>query len=232
MQDPIFLAPWMDTIQNNPSRVFTPTEVLSWVGAPLFAPVASWSYSNVNYILAGMVAESATGHHISQIIRDSILTPLHLDSTFYDVEEPEIGILAHRWYNNVDYNDTSRVGLNTAGGAAGSMFSNSIDMIKWYKALFTGQLLTPASYSELTTLVPTGGAYTYRLGIENQTYFGQNTYQHGGSTWGYKSRMIYDPCSGAAVCGLVNSWPAGMDGITLLLFRVVEKRDRKWGLCP
>ncbi len=221
VQDPIFLSPWMDTIMANPTRVFTPTEVLTWVGTPLFAPGVSWSYSNVNYILAGMVAESATGMHISQIIRDSILTPLNLDSTFYDVEEPEFGTIAHRWYNTIDYNDTSRVGLNTAGGSAGSLFSNSGDMIKWYHAIMNGQLLSPASFAELTTFVPTGGAYTYGLGLENQTWFGHNTYAHGGSTWGYKSRMVYDPCMGAVVCGLVNSWPSGMDGIAILLYRVL-----------
>ncbi len=221
VQDPIFLSPWMDTIQAHPARVFTPAEVLSWVGAPLFAPGTGWSYSNVNYILAGMVAESATGYHISQIIRDSILTPLNLDSTFYDVREAELGTLSHRWYNNVDFNDTSRVGLNTAGGCAGALFSNSGDMVKWYNAIMNGQLLSPASFAELTTTVPTGGAYSYGLGLENQTWFGHNTYGHGGSTWGYKSRMEYDPCMGAVVCGLVNSWPAGMDGLTLLLYRVL-----------
>ena len=86
VQDPIFLSPWKDTINNNSTRVFTPAEVLGWVGAPLFAPGTSWGYSNVNYILAGMVAQSASGFHISEIIRDSILTPLNLNSTFYDVE--------------------------------------------------------------------------------------------------------------------------------------------------
>ncbi|MCX6275995.1 MAG: serine hydrolase [Bacteroidetes bacterium] len=221
VQDPIFLSPWKDTIMNNPSRIFTPQEVLSWVGTPLFPAGTSWSYSNINYILAGMIAESATGFHISKLIRDSILTPLNLDSTFYDVEEQERGIIAHRWFNSIDYNDTSRVGLNTAGGCAGALFSNSGDMTKWYHALMTGQLLNQNSLDELTTFVPTGGAYTYGLGLENQVWWGHDTYAHGGSTWGYKSRMVYDPCMGAVVCGLVNSWPAGMDGVTLLLFSVI-----------
>ena len=150
VQDPIFLSPWKDTIMNNPSRNFTPQEVLSWVGTPLFPAGTSWSYSNINYILAGMIAENATGFHISKLIRDSILTPLNLDSTFYDVEEPERGILAHRWFNSFDYNDTSRVGLNTAGGCAGALFSNSGDMTRWYHTLMTGQLLSLIHISEPT----------------------------------------------------------------------------------
>ena len=46
-----------------------------------------WSYCNTNYLLAGMIAESATGQSYSQLLRDHILTPLQLDSTFLDVYE-------------------------------------------------------------------------------------------------------------------------------------------------
>ena len=42
ISDPIFLSPWMDTIMANPTRVFTPTEVLSWLGAPYFPKGISW----------------------------------------------------------------------------------------------------------------------------------------------------------------------------------------------
>lgn len=222
VQDPIFLSPWMDTIKAHPTRVFTPIEVLSWVGAPVFTAGTNWGYSNVNYILAGMVAKKATGLHISKIIRDSILTPLNIDSSFYDVEEASVGVIAHRWFNSIDYNDTSRVGLNSAGGAAGSLFSTSKNMAKWYNALFSGQIISPSSLAKLTTFVNTyGPPYTYGLGLEHQAWWGHTTYGHGGSTWGYKSRMVYDSCMGAAVCGLANSHPAGMDGITLLLHRVL-----------
>ncbi|MFH1121193.1 MAG: serine hydrolase [Bacteroidota bacterium] len=221
ISEPLSVSPWMDTIMNNPTRVFTPDEVLGWVGAPLFMPGTGWGYSNINYILAGMVAESATGIHISQIIRDSIMTPLNLYNTFYDVEEPEIDTVAHRWYNNVDYSDTSRVGLNTAGGCAGALFSSSADMVNWYNALMNGQILDSASFAELTDFIAGPASYTYGLGLENQSFFGHTTWGHGGSTWGYKSRMVYDPCMGITVCGLANSFPAGMDGITLLLFRVL-----------
>jgi len=222
VQDPIFMSPWMDTIMANPTRVFTPGEVLSWVGAPVFPVGTSWSYSNVNYILAGMVVQSATGKHISEIIRDSLLNPLNLNNTFYDVQEPATGTLSHRWFNTIDYHDTSRVGLNTAGGCAGALFSTSSDMVNWFHALMTGQVLSAASFAELTTFVNTfGPPYTYGLGLENQTWFGHTTFGHGGSTWGYKSRTVYDPCMDAAVCGLANSFPAGMDGITLILYRVL-----------
>ncbi|CAN5305121.1 hypothetical protein BH09BAC5_BH09BAC5_14220 [soil metagenome] len=223
IQDPIFLNPWMDTINANPTRVFTPNEVLGWVGAPVFPAGTSWGYSNMNYVIAGMIAENATGFHISRLIRDSILTPLNMDSTFYDVEEADVNEIAHRWWNTIDYNDTSRVGLNTAGGAAGAIFSTSAEMAQWYHALFSGQILSPASMSELTAFVPTtSSVMDYGLGLDRETTLGNTYWGHGGTTWGYRSKMIYDTCLGAVVCGLTNSYPSGMEGPTFLLYRVVK----------
>lgn len=222
ISDPIFVSPWMDTIMQNPDRVFTPEEVLSWLTAPFFAPGTSWGYSNVNYILAGMIAENATGFHISELIRNYILTPLNMDSTFYDVEEPESGTVAHRWYNTIDYNDTSRVGLNSAGGCAGSIFSTSSEMVQWYHALLNGEIINNTSLAEMTDFVSTGiDYYDYGLGITRETTLDKTYWGHGGSTWGYKSKMMYDTCLNAVVCGLVNSWPAGDAGVVYLLYNVI-----------
>lgn len=221
--DPIFVSPWMDTVKKYPSRVFTPTEVVSWLSAPAFAPGAGYTYSNVNYILAGMVAKAASGINISKLIRDSILTPLNMDSTFYDVDEPATGTLAHRWWNGIDYNDTPRIGLNTAGGCAGSLFSTASEMVQWYAALFNKQIISQASINELTNFLPTGTAgYDYGLGIARSTTQGYKYWGHGGDTWGYKSLTIYDSCLHVAVGGFSNSFPSGLDAVVFLLYKTVK----------
>ncbi|MFD7479919.1 serine hydrolase [Streptomyces sp. NPDC059837] len=48
---------------------------------PLFTPGASWSYSNTNYVLAGMVIEKVTGHSYASEIRRRIIEPLGLCAT-------------------------------------------------------------------------------------------------------------------------------------------------------
>jgi D-alanyl-D-alanine carboxypeptidase len=229
LSDPFFEAPWMDTILANPTRVFTPNEVLGWIGAPLFAAGTSWGYSNTNYVLAGMVAENASGFSLSTLIRDSILTPLNMDSTFIDVQEPVNGILAHRWWNRVvnpvteDYHDTSRVGLNSAVGYAGSIFSTSSEMVQWYNALFNGQLINQSSMNELTTFIATSNPnYQYGLGLSRDVTQGIRYWGHGGRTWGYKSKILYDTCLHVSVAGLSNSDPSGMDAVAFLLYRAVK----------
>lgn len=229
VSDPFFAAPWLDTINNNATRVFTPQEVLGWVGAPLFSAGTDWGYSNTNYVLAGMVAESASGYSLSTLIRDSILTPLNMDSTFIDVEEPVNGTLAHRWWNRIvnpttlDYHDTSRVALNSAVSYAGSIFSTSSEMVQWYNALFDGQLLGQSSMDELTTFVSTANPnYQYGLGLSTDITQGYGYWEHGGRTWGYKSKMMHDTCLHVSVAGLTNSDPSGVDAVTFLLYRAVK----------
>jgi D-alanyl-D-alanine carboxypeptidase len=219
VSDPFFTTGLLDTVKAHPTQVYTPNDIIfDWLGAPAFAPGGGYQYSNVNYILAGMVAESATGYHISQLIRDSILTPLQLDSTFYDIEEPITGILAHRWEAGADLNDTSRISLNTAGGCAGAMFSTAAEMAQWYHALMNGEVINPVSLNEMTTFLAPGN---YGLGILTQPLFTHTTWGHSGGTWGYRSKVIYDPCMKAVIVGLVNNSEAAEQGMTALLYKVL-----------
>ncbi len=223
VSDPFSVSPWFDTIKLNPTRVFTPNEVLGWIGTPYFPVGTSWQYSNTNYLIAGMVAQSASGISLAKLIRDSILNPLNMDSTFIDFEEPANGTLAHRWWNTIDYHDTSRVSLNSSLGYAGNLFSTSSEMVQWYDALFSGKVLSKKSMEELTSFVYTvNPILSYGLGLSRDVTQGLPYWGHGGSTWGYKSKMMYDSCLKVAVGGFANSFPAGMDGVTFLLYRVVK----------
>jgi CubicO group peptidase (beta-lactamase class C family) len=223
ISDPFFASPWFDTINLNPTRVFTPNEVLKWVGTPLFKAGTSYGYSNTNYVLAGMVAEKASSYPLSILIRDSILNLIKMDSTFIDVEEPVNGIIAHRYWNNINYHDTSRVGLNSAVGYAGSIFSTASELVQWYNALFNGELISKTSINELITFIPTSNPnYQYGLGLSRDITQGYRYWGHGGRTWGYKSKMIYDSCLNVSVAGLTNSDPSGVDAVTFLLYRVVK----------
>ena len=145
----VFTQAQLPVIEANPLKIYTIPEVMAFVGPKTFNPGAAYGYSNTNYILAGMVAESATGMHISSLIRENILTPLQLDSTYFDVKETVLGSIAHPWRNGVDFSGSSRNAINSFGGAAGAMYSTSSEMVQWYNALFNGNVLTPASLAQI-----------------------------------------------------------------------------------
>lgn len=197
---------YADSILTNPNRIFTPTEVMSWVGTPLFAAGTSWNYCNTNYILAGMVAESATGQSFGQLLKDSILFPLQLDSTFLGVYDSVLHTIAHPWQGGVDKFSTPRKALNSVAWSAGAMYSTSGEMASWYHSLMNGQVLNQNSFNELTTFVGSGN---YGIGLYNTNVLGRTVWQHGGTIWGgYNSSMVYDTATGIIICVLINQNPA------------------------
>jgi len=197
---------YSDSILSNPNRIFTPQELLTWAESPLFAPGTDWSYSNTNYLLAGLIAESVTGQSYGQLLRDSILNPLQLDSTFLDVYDSVLNVIAHPWQAGVDNSLVPRKALNSAAWAAGGMYSTAGEMAQWYRALMNGEVIEPESLNEMTTFV---GSENYGIGISEAIVAGRNVWLHGGAIWGgYNSTMMYDPLSGAVIAVLINQLPA------------------------
>lgn len=197
---------YADSILTNPNRIFTPTEVMTWVGPPLFPTGTSWNYCNTNYILVGMIAESATGQSFGQLLRDSILLPLQLDSTFLGVYDSVLHTIAHPWQGGLDKFSTPRKALNSVAWSAGAMYSTSGEMAKWYHSLMNGQVLNQTSFNELTTFVGSGN---YGIGLYKTNVLGRTVWQHGGTIWGgYNSSMVYDTATGIIICVLINQNPA------------------------
>jgi D-alanyl-D-alanine carboxypeptidase len=206
LADVINVIGYTDSILTNPNKIFTPNEVLNWVGAPLFPAGTSWNYCNTNYLLAGMVAESATGKNFGQLLRDSILSPLQLDSTFLDVYENVLNTVAHPWQGGIDKFSTPRKALNSVSWSAGAMYSTSGEMAQWYHALMNGQVLNSNSFNDMTTFVGSGN---YGIGLYSSSVIGRTVWQHGGTIWGgYNSSMVYDTTTGVIISVLINQLPA------------------------
>jgi len=195
-----------DSMLTNPNRIFTASEMMKWAGPPLFRAGTNWNYCNTNYLLAGMIAESATGRSYSQLLRDSILTPLQLDSTFLDVYEKNLYLRANPWQAGVNNNTMPRTSINSAAWAAGAMYSTSGEMVQWYHALMHGKVLKANSMKEMTTFVGSGN---YGIGLSQATVIGRTVWTHGGTIWGgYNSSMMYDPETEISICVLINQLPA------------------------
>ena len=199
------IAGYPDSMLTNPNRIFTASEIITWVPPPLFPSGTDWNYCNTNYLLAGMIAESATGQSYSQLLRDDILTPLQLDSTFLDVYETITYPVAHPWQGGINNYSIPRTSINSAAWAAGAMYSTSGEMVQWYNKLLNGQVLNSNSLNELTTFVGSGN---YGMGISQTSILGRTVWTHGGNIWGgYSSSMMFDPATGIVICVLINQLP-------------------------
>ncbi|MET9429486.1 MULTISPECIES: serine hydrolase domain-containing protein [unclassified Streptomyces] len=167
---------------------------------PDFAPGTDWSYSNTNYIVAGMVIEKVTGRPYGEEIERRILKPLKLRATSVPGTDARMPKPSGRAYStlmaaepNAPVHDVTE--LNPSGAwAAGEMISDSADLQRFVRALLTGKLLPPAQMKELTTTVPVGeGRPTARYGLGvfvDKLSCGTEVWGHTGGIHGSLSNVV------------------------------------------
>lgn len=139
-------------------------------------PVSTgYHYSNTNYILAGMVAEKASGKAFRDLVHELVIEPFGLHSTFYEsgpYPEAVIGRLAHGYFENpacTEYQPkdcTASWNLPLVGRdvrtmslswtqAAGGAIANARDVDRWMRAVFKGEVVPAAQQAAWMRMVST-----------------------------------------------------------------------------
>ncbi|WP_324605843.1 serine hydrolase domain-containing protein [Streptomyces sp. NRRL B-24484] len=159
-----FFAPYL--VRHDWDYVYTPREVIARAvrHEPKFAPGSGWSYSNTNYLLAGLVIEAVTRHSAPVEIHRRILAPLGLKDTSFPLTDPTIhGPHLHGY--DLKGQDVTRFSPSY-DWTAGAMISTVNDLARFHRALFTGALLRPAQQRELLTTVEFPDTPAYGLGVQ------------------------------------------------------------------
>lgn len=177
-----------------------------------FKPGAKFEYSNSNYEVLGVVIEKVSGRSYENLLRDLILQPLHMDATGLDID----GLILPKRAQGYLYAGDGRLARArsssmTVPWAAGSMYSTSLDLLRWEHALFGGKILSNASLKAMTT----PGLGGYGLGVRIAERAGAKVIAHAGGIEGFNTYLAYVPASKIAVVVLGNvngKAPARMGG--------------------
>ena len=177
------------------TKVWTIEELLGYAAGakhpPYFAPGAGNHYSNTNYLLLGLVVEAATGRRYGDELRERILTPLALHDTFL----AEGGAMPEGTVTGYQLLDGELVDVSVSNlslvWTAGGMVSTTADLVRFGRAVFDGELLSPASFKEMFAFVPAmnpangEGMGVYRVQTPNGELIGMD----GGSAGGTSNLM-------------------------------------------
>lgn len=182
-------------------------------------PGKRFVYSKVNYNLAGMIVESATGSTLAKEISRRIAEPLGLTGTYLPGEDQRLREPHARHYSkfdeagqDADLHDVTEADLSWAW-AAGGMVSTTSDLRRFLEALLGGRLLAAAQQEEMFTTVSTEGSEwvpntRYGLGVYSQTLasgvtlWGGGGYIQGSMTYAMGDREGTD----LLVCNLNGDW--------------------------
>jgi len=213
------LKSYRDACLTDPKRRWKLNELMDLIPVQEFAPGTSAGYCNTNYLLAGIVAQEATGLSLYQIFRRELFNPLSMDSTRLYPDEPLAGELAHRWMGGRDAFAVPMDAEWSGAWAAGAVVSTASEMAQFYSALFSGLILSEQSMAQLTAFI---GANEYGLGISRKMIGGSAVIGHTGEIRGYSSVMFRVPSIQANVVVLTNSIPSNPVGVAAAIVRVLR----------
>jgi D-alanyl-D-alanine carboxypeptidase len=203
----------------DPERQFAPDELIGFIldSQPLFPPGQGYSYSDTNYILAGLILERAGGASYYEQIQHRFLYPLGLSLTapspgrihpglaqgYLDPKGPLAGLGATTLDHGVLRFDP---GSEWTGGG---LVTSPRDLVRWASALYGGRAIGAKALAEMLGSVAPGsgeqGRSGYGLGVYQWTGDLGREYGHGGWFPGYRTSFAYYADHRVALAAQTNS---------------------------
>lgn len=199
----------LPTLGTDRQRVWTAAEVLELAGDPGW-PAGSWfEYSNANYFLLGLIIEQVRGCPLAQVLRNGVLAIDGVERLIYQPDERPREPMAMPAGESTDALELgggylSSIAGVTSGGPAAAMASDSPSLGRWWRALCAGEIVSPASLTEMTTSVGADYGLGYGLGLFNVAGGYGPSVGHAGEDYGFASWAGCLPESGAVVVVLTN----------------------------
>ncbi len=173
---------------------YTEDELLKRAEAiPLaFQPGEKWSYSNLGYVMLGILIHKVSGKFYGDFLQERVFHPLGM-TTARIISEADIVPNRAAGYRLVKgelkNQDWVSPSLNTT--ADGALYLTVYDMAKWDAALYTEKLLKRSSLQQMWTPVKlnSGKTQDYGFGWGFSAVNGHHIIEHGGAWQGFKSHI-------------------------------------------
>lgn len=175
-------------------RDYTEDELLKRAAAiPLaFQPGAKWSYSNLGYLLLGILIRKASGQFYGDYLQERVFRPLGM-TTARVISEADIVPNRAAGYRLVrgELKNQNWVAPTLNTTADGALYLTVYDMAKWDAALYTEKLLKKSSLEQMWTPVKLndGKAAPYGFGWALGEVRGHRIIEHGGAWQGFKAHI-------------------------------------------
>ena len=157
-----------------------------------FQPGEKWSYSNLAYVMLGVLIHKVSGKFYGDFLQERVFKPLGM-TTARVISEADIVPNRAAGYRiikgELKNQDWVSPTLNTT--ADGALYLTVYDMAKWDAALYTEKLLSRSSLEQMWTAVKLndGKTFPYGFGWGLGEVRGHHIIEHGGAWQGFKSQI-------------------------------------------
>jgi D-alanyl-D-alanine carboxypeptidase len=198
---------------------------------PLFAQGATYSYSNTNFFLLGMIIEAITGNTFADELKNRILIPHGLSQIYFPPDDSLPPTNTPGWTSftqsgvydtdaSAILNDCSRSMAYTAG----AVVAKPADACKFTKLLWTGQIISDSSLNIMKQVTNLGisSSYVngYGYGAMRYLFNGKTYYGHNGDISGFTEMTFYGTTDSVGLIISINrnSAPRGPIAFDLMTF--------------
>jgi D-alanyl-D-alanine carboxypeptidase len=184
-------------------------------------PGTFFHYSNVGFMLLGLVIETLTGDRVGVAVTERVLTPAGMTDAVAQVTDHDRATMAtghqplHEDRPLLPGDPLAAATWFEVAAADGNVAATGADMAAYAQTLLAAArgdhtpVVSSSSYQEMTSSLGPGGEPAahwsrYGLGINIEEIEGRRLLTHGGGMVGYSSFLIVDPDHDAATVVLTN----------------------------
>jgi D-alanyl-D-alanine carboxypeptidase len=214
----VMMPEFLAAVRKDPEKVWRPEELVAYVldQPGLFPAGGGWSYADTNYILVGMIIERVTGRKYYDVLTERILRPLALNDTIPSDQRVLPGLVSGYTGPGNPFPVSEEVSVDGRCGfhpqmewTGGGLLSTSLDLARWAKQLYGGEVLKAPTKAEMLqgvdALERLGPGHKYGLGTIIRVSKLGPVYGHSGWFPGYLSVMFYYPDVRLAVAFQTNT---------------------------
>ncbi|MGV9456147.1 serine hydrolase domain-containing protein [Streptomyces sp. NPDC003635] len=185
------------------------------------APGGAYTYSNTNFVVAGMLIEKLTGNAVATEYQHRIIEPLQLTDTFYVHPGTRIPGRYARGYLTPDAAGAALVDATEQtvswAQSAGAVISSARDLNTFLSALLRGELTSAAQLTQMRRWVPAGSGQAYGLGLRRRDLScGVSVYGHTGAVQGFYTYAFASKDGGRSLAAFANTSNNGKVHTTML----------------
>ena len=176
-----------------------------------FEPDSRMEYSNTNYVLLGFIIEDVTGMSYQEALQARITGPLGLEDTYYGqtISTDRNESYSHSYSGG--WEKLPETDMSIPHGA-GALLSTPTDVVCFARALFGGELLSPAGLKTMTQLKDNFG-----MGLISYPYHDKTGFGHTGGIDGFQSNLAIYPEDDLYVAIAANALSWSNNGLLVAL---------------
>jgi D-alanyl-D-alanine carboxypeptidase len=197
------------SIQADPQRVWTTSELLELVPTERNPPGTAFSYAETNYLLLKLAIEHLRGRPLADVLRDGVLAIDGMKRLVHQpAERPSEPMAMPAGESHAVLESSGgylpSLANATAYNASGGIASDSPTLARWWQALCAGDIVSRESLTEMSTFEPAPYLVSYGLGATNPAHGYAEGFGHTGQLPGYMTWAACLPEDEAVIVVLSN----------------------------